>query len=68
MSKTVLHHRAKLDDHDVWLVCELHAAGLALAEIARKFDVSTACIWKTVHGYTHGRATSRVVRDTAALG
>lgn len=34
------HHRAKLSDHDCWLMCELRSEGLHYAEIARKFECS----------------------------
>ena len=34
------HHRAKLTDHDVWLILELRADGMHLGLIAEKFDIS----------------------------
>jgi len=45
------HHRAKLDDHEVWLVHELRDAGLSYSQIAAKFEVSKSlvagiCTWK----------------------
>ena len=45
------HHRAKLTDHDVWLVHELCDAGLSYSQIAEKFEVSKSlvagiCQWK----------------------
>jgi hypothetical protein len=34
------HHRAKLSDHDVWLIHELRDGGMQYAEIAAKFEIS----------------------------
>lgn len=34
------HHRARLNDHDVWLIHELRAEGVACRVIAEKFEVS----------------------------
>lgn len=34
------HPRAKLSDHDVDLILELHLTGMGYAEIANKFEVT----------------------------
>lgn len=44
------HHRAKLSDHDCWLMCELRTEGMAYAEIARKFECSIAQAWYICNG------------------
>ena len=44
MKNGQLHHRAKLTDHDVELIRELHEGGMAYAEIARKFEVSRSLV------------------------
>jgi len=38
------HHRAKLTDHDIWLIHSLRAEGLGYKLIAVKFEVSAATI------------------------
>lgn len=45
------HPNARLTDADVDLVFELREAGLSLAAIAQKFDVTKGCIWKVMHGH-----------------
>ena len=39
------HHRAKLTDHEIWLIHELRAAGVRRSVIAEKMEVSfyTVC-------------------------
>lgn len=49
------HWRAVLTDHEVELVRRLRDEGLTLTEIAKKFEVSKACIWKIVSGYRRGQ-------------
>lgn len=56
------HPRAVLDDHEVELVHRLREAGLTLAEIARKMEVSKGCVWKIVHGYRRGQVPAGWVR------
>lgn len=56
------HPRAVLTDHEVELVHELHEQGMALAEIARKMEVSKGCVWKIVHGYRRGQVPAGWVR------
>ena len=51
------HHRSKLSDHEVWLICELKVAGLSYREIAIKFDVSKA----TIADVTKGRRRAQTV-------
>lgn len=38
------HHRAKLTDHDVELIRQLHEEGMSYTTIARKFDVSRSMV------------------------
>ncbi len=45
------HHRAKLTDHDVWLILELRDEGMTYATIAKKFETSKG----TVHDICSGR-------------
>lgn len=44
------HHRAKLSDHDCWLICELKCEGLSYRQIAAKFEVSRETIADIVKG------------------
>lgn len=56
------HPRAVLTDHEVELVHALHEGGMALAEIARKMEVTKGSIWKIVHGYRRGQVPAGWVR------
>jgi len=38
------HPRAKLSDHEVELIRELHEGGMSCAEIARKFEVAKSTV------------------------
>lgn len=38
------HHKAKLTDHDVWLITELSREGVSYRQIATKFEVSKSAI------------------------
>lgn len=38
------HHRAKLSDYDVYLICELHRQGLGYKKIARKFECGVSTV------------------------
>ena len=49
------HQNTTLSDHDVDLILALRDEGLALSEIAEKFEVSKGCIWKIVQGYRRGQ-------------
>lgn len=53
------HPRAVLSDHEVDLVHALHDDGMALAEIARKMEVSKGCVWKIVRGRRRGQIAVR---------
>lgn len=46
------HHRAKVSDHDVELMRELHEEGMKVSEIARKFDCARSTVSDIVH-YRH---------------
>jgi DNA invertase Pin-like site-specific DNA recombinase len=46
------HHRAKVSDHDVELMRELHDDGMKVSEIARKFDCARSTVSDIVH-YRH---------------
>lgn len=56
------HPRAKLLDAEVDQVHELLEAGLSLAEVARKMDVSKSCIAHIASGRRRGQLVARVVR------
>lgn len=43
------HHNAKLTDHDVELIRQLHEGGMKCSEIARKFECSRQNISKIVN-------------------
>jgi hypothetical protein len=56
------HPRARLTDHDAWLIRQLRAAGLSYVDIAAKVEVSETCIryccqWRT-YWCRHDDATS----------
>lgn len=38
------HHRAKLSDHEIDLIRDLHDEGLTYIVLAAKFEVSKSCI------------------------
>jgi hypothetical protein len=44
------HHHAKLTDHEVLLLLELHAAGWSYGQLAEKFEVSKSLARKIVKG------------------
>lgn len=46
------HHNAKLTESDIPLMRELYAAGLSIAEIAFKFDVSDTAAEMAITGVT----------------
>lgn len=48
------HNNRKLDPEDVILIRELHKEGLALKEIAEKFEVTTTNVSKIVNRKTWG--------------
>ena len=50
------HHRARLTDHDVWLICDLRSQGLTHAAIAEKFEVSI----HTVKSIATGRRRAHI--------
>ena len=50
------HHRAKLTDHEVWLVCELRDGGMGYPEIAEKFDISKGMAHDLCSGRRRGQA------------
>lgn len=56
------HPRAKLTDEEVDLVFGLLEAGLSLAEVARKMDVSKSCIAHIASGRRRSQAVARVVK------
>ena len=50
------HPNARLSNHDVDLIHELHeAGGLSLAAIGEKFGVTRGAVWKIVHGYSRAQ-------------
>lgn len=55
------HPRAKLTDNEVDLVFELRDAGLTLAAIAEKLDVTKGTIWKILTGRRRGQVAARWV-------
>lgn len=56
------HPGAKLMDSEVDQVHELLEAGLSLAEVARKMDVSKSCIQHIASGRNRSQLPARVVR------
>jgi CRP-like cAMP-binding protein len=44
------HHRAKLSDHDIWLIHELRAVGVKRADIADKMEVSVYTVIEILSG------------------
>lgn len=52
------HHRAKLTDHDVWLIHELKAEGLTYRQIAAKFDISKAQVGHICTGFRRGHVVT----------
>lgn len=50
------HHRARLTDHDVWLIHELRREGLSCPQIALKFSISV----HTVRSISSGRRRGQV--------
>ena len=56
------HPRAKLTNHDVDLICELHDAGVGYGEIARKFDISKGSVRDFVKGRRRNQYPVRYVR------
>lgn len=60
------HHRAKLSDHDCWLICDLKGEGLSYRQIAVKFDVSRETIVDICKGRRRGQtATGQRVHTRA---
>ena len=51
------HHRAKLTNHDVWLILELRDTGMRYSEIALKFEVSKTLICYICLGRRRGQTT-----------
>jgi hypothetical protein len=49
------HHRAKLSDHEVWLIHELRESGMSYRTIAAKFDVCTATVCYICQGQRRGQ-------------
>lgn len=52
------HHRAKLSDHDVWLIHELRDSGMRYVDIAQKFEVSKTLICYICLGQRRGHTTT----------
>jgi hypothetical protein len=52
------HHRAKLTDHEIWLIHELRAAGIHRREIAIKFEVSVYTIIEILSGRRRAQAAT----------
>ena len=52
------HHRAKLTDHDVWLMFQLRGQGMTCKDIAGKFDVSLDTVKSISMGRRRGQTTS----------
>lgn len=44
------HHRAKLTDHDVWLILELRAGDMRYTDIAEKFEIPKATVASICQG------------------
>ena len=57
------HPRAVLTDHEVDLMFELRDEGYSIRWLARKFEVSTGCVWKIVTGRRRGQTGVVRVRD-----
>lgn len=53
------HHRAKLSDHDIDLIRELHEEGLGYRRIAEKFEVSWLTVRDIVKCRRRGQTVSR---------
>lgn len=60
------HHRAKLTDHEIWLIHELRAAGVKRRDIAEKFEVSfhTICAYLTHRRRAHAATGQKPARRT----
>lgn len=56
------HPRSVLSDHEVSLVLELRDEGYSLGWLARKFEVSKACIQHIVSGRNRSHVIARVRR------
>ena len=50
------HHRARLSDHDCWLICDLKAEGLSYRQIALKFEMARETIADICKGRRRGQA------------
>jgi hypothetical protein len=52
------HHRARLSDHDIWLIHDLRREGLTYQEIADKFEVSKALVADICKGRRRGQTVT----------
>jgi hypothetical protein len=58
------HHRAKLTDHDIWLIHELRAEGIKRREIAIKFEISFYTVCEILAGRRRGQVATGQKRRT----
>jgi transposase len=58
------HHRAKLTDHEIWLIHELRAEGMRRREIAEKFEVSVYTIIEILSGRRRAHSATGQKRRT----
>ena len=59
------HHRAKLTDHDVWLILQLIAEKVSQRQIAKKFEISRGTVSDIASGRRRGQtATGQRARLT----
>jgi hypothetical protein len=49
------HHRAKLSDHEVWLIHELHETGVSYNAIAAKFEIAKSTVSAIIAGTRRGQ-------------
>ena len=59
------HHRAKLTDHEVWLILQLIAEKVSQRQIAKKFEISRGTVSDIASGRRRGQtATGQRARLT----
>ncbi len=56
------HPRARLTNHDVDLICELHDEGIGYGEIAKKFNISKGSVRDFVTGRRRSQYPVRLKR------
>lgn len=58
------HHRAKLTDHEIWLIHELRAAGVRRSDIAEKMEVSFYTVCEILTGRRRAQVATGQKRRT----